>query len=274
MIQLYKDDYFEYNGKKSNEICNLILCYIGENDEEIQNGVSRETSNSDNNGFVSVTNSKITFEITLVKMDEERNKIVGFTKDELFEINRWLLTPKEYKPLTQKEYTYYAIFKKGKKWYNNNELQTGYLKYEVELLPYCYSPFIEQTIKLSSNSNIKEFDIYNNSNINEDDIGLTLDVSILDDSDYLKIENLTNNTVMEFVDMSDDECKRFRIIGEDIYGNKIHILKSMIDEDYNLMRHTYVRKWIKLFYGNNRLRITSNGLVTVKIKYRNKMQIQ
>ena len=141
------------------------------------------------------------------------------------------------------------------------------------MLPYCYSPFIEQTVKLSDKDLEKEIQLYNNSNVEENDIGLNLDVSLLDNGDYLKIENLTNGTIMEFVDMSDDECKKFQIIGEYLFGNKIHILKSLIDEDYNLMRHTYVRKWLNLYYGMNNLKITSNGAVTVKIKYRNKIQI-
>ena len=275
MLQLFRNDYFRYNGKDSSEICNLVLCEVGNGDiTEIQNGLSRQTENADKNGYVSVTNNTIKFEIGLIKMDDKGLNPLGFTDDELFEINRWLLGgTRKYKPLEQDGYVYYAIFTSGTKWFNNYDKKTGYLKYEVEMLPYCYSPFIEQTVKLSDKDLEKEIQLYNNSNVEENDIGLNLDVSLLDDGDYLKIENLTNGTIMEFVDMTEDECKKFQIIGEDLFGNKIHILKSLIDEDYNLMRHTYVRKWLNLYYGMNNLKITSNGAVTVKIKYRNKIQI-
>ena len=60
MLQLFRNDYFRYNGKDSSEMCNLVLCDLS--DEaivEIQNGLSRQTENADKNGYVSVTNNTI-----------------------------------------------------------------------------------------------------------------------------------------------------------------------------------------------------------------------
>lgn len=285
MNQFYRNELCEfiYDGKSSKKIANLFLCDVSDADNTVTNGLSRNISYLDSNSDIkdigSVTNEYITKSITLTKLDEYGD-ISGFTQEELHEINRWLFGGgRKFKPLEQDGITYYVIFKSSQRWMNNAAMSQGYIECEIEMLPYCYSYIYEKTVGVTNpNNNIvhKTFTISNESNVDENDICLNLKVQMFDDCDYLKIENITNGTIFSIALDSNSgiEYRNFKVLSEDVYGRKMHMVESTINPDLNIMEFVQKKKWLKLSYGVNTIRISSKRECSVKFKYRHKMQIQ
>lgn len=285
MNQFYRNELCEfiYDGKSSKKIANLFLCDVSDADNTVTNGLSRNISYLDSNSDIkdigSVTNEYITKSITLTKLDEYGD-ISGFTQEELHEINRWLFGGgRKFKPLEQDGITYYVIFKSSQRWMNNAAMSQGYIECEIEMLPYCYSYIYEKTVGVTNpNNNIvhKTFTISNESNVDENDICLNLKVQMFDDCDYLKIENITNGTIFSITLDSNSgiEYRNFKVLSEDVYGRKMHMVESTINPDLNIMEFVQKKKWLKLSYGVNTIRISSKRECSVKFKYRHKMQIQ
>ena len=196
------------------------------------------------------------------------------------EINRWLFGgERKFKPLEQEGIIYFAIFKNSQRWMNNALMSQGYIEFEIEMLPYCYSYIYEKTVGVTNPSNVivnKAFTIDNESNVDENDICLNLNVQMFSNCNYLKIKNLTNGTIFSITLSSDleSEYRNFKILSEDVYGRKMHIVESIVDTDINLMKYVQKKKWLKLSYGTNTIKISADGECSVKFKYRNKMQIQ
>lgn len=269
MIQFYRDEVFEYNGVKSDDVVEgLRICYVGDSQgytETIQNGLDRSV-NFENNS-INVSNSNIKTTITLALLTH-----TSLTDKMVFKINKWLEGgSKVFKPLVQKGYIYYAIFTNGQKWLHRYEKGEGYLTFNIELLPYMYSPILEQTIWCSSSKN---FQIENNSNIDEFNTNLNIQIKTIG-ATYVSIENLSNGTCVIFNDLSpfNDSMRYFEIIGEDLFGNKTHIVENKYESDKNILDYMIRKNWITLKYGVNNLRITSNGKVEVKFRHRDKIQI-
>lgn len=285
MNQFYRNELCEfiYDGKSSKKIANLFLCDVSDADNTVTNGLSRNISYLDSNSDIkdigSITNEYITKSITLTKLDEYGD-ISGFTQEELHEINRWLFGGgRKFKPLEQDGITYYVIFKSSQRWMNNAAMSQGYIECEIEMLPYCYSYIYEKTVGVTNpNNNIvhKTFTISNESNVDENDICLNLKVQMFDDCDYLKIENITNGTIFSITLDSNSgiEYRNFKVLSEDVYGRKMHMVESTINPDLNIMEFVQKKKWLKLSYGVNTIRISSKRECSVKFKYRHKMQIQ
>ena len=285
MNQFYRNELCEfiYDGKSSKKIANLFLCDVSDADNTVTNGLSRNISYLDSNSDIkdigSITNEYITKSITLTKLDEYGD-ISGFTQEELHEINRWLFGGgRKFKPLEQDGITYYVIFKSSQRWMNNATMSQGYIECEIEMLPYCYSYIYEKTVGVTNpNNNIvhKTFTISNESNVDENDICLNLKVQMFDDCDYLKIENITNGTIFSITLDSNSgiEYRNFKVLSEDVYGRKMHMVESTINPDLNIMEFVQKKKWLKLSYGVNTIRISSKRECSVKFKYRHKMQIQ
>lgn len=285
MNQFYRNELceFTYDGKSSKKIANLFLCDVSDTDNTVTNGLSRNISYLDSNSDIkdigSVTNEYITKSITLTKLDEYGD-VSGFTQEELYEINRWLFGgERKFKPLEQDGITYYVIFKSSQRWMNNALMSQGYIECEIEMLPYCYSYIYEKTVGVTNpNNNIvhKTFTINNESNVDENDICLNLKVQMFDDCDYLKIENVTNGTIFSITLDSNSgiEYRNFKVLSEDAYGRKMHMVESTINPDLNIMEFVQKKRWLKLSYGVNTIRISSKRECSVKFKYRHKMQIQ
>ena len=285
MNQFYRSELceFTYDGKSSKKITNLFLCDVSDTDNTVTNGLSRNItyldSNSDIKDISNVTNEYITKKVTLTKLDEYGD-ISGFTQEELSEINRWLFGgERKFKPLEQEGIIYFAIFKNSQRWMNNALMSQGYIEFEIEMLPYCYSYIYEKTVGVTNPSNVivnKAFTIDNESNVDENDICLNLNVQMFSNCNYLKIKNLTNGTIFSITLSSDleSEYRNFKILSEDVYGRKMHIVESIVDTDINLMKYVQKKKWLKLSYGTNTIKISADGECSVKFKYRNKMQIQ
>lgn len=285
MNQFYRNELCEfiYDGKSSKKIANLFLCDVSDTDNTVTNGLSRNISyldsNSDIRDISSITNEYLTKKVTLTKLDEYGD-ISGFTQEELYEINRWLFGgERKFKPLEQEGIVYYVVFKNSQRWMNNALMSQGYIECEIEMLPYCYSYIYEKTVGVTNPSNVivnKAFTIDNESNVDENDICLNLNVQMFSNCNYLKIKNLTNGTIFSITLNSDleSEYRNFKILSEDVYGRKMHIVESAIDTDINLMKYVQKKKWLKLSYGTNTIKISADGECSVKFKYRNKMQIQ
>ena len=118
-----------FNGVNSTRY-NLYLCNV-DNGLDRQLGTGRSFSMEDGN-LISVDDDNPTFDIQLVKLNKHGDPS-PITDTELFEIKRWLYSPKDFKPLMidRQPTVYYGMFVGGQIW--QNECNQGYLTLQFQL---------------------------------------------------------------------------------------------------------------------------------------------
>ena len=104
----FKGTTISFNGVNSTKY-GLYLCNVGQGLDR-QMGVNRSFT-MENGNLISVTDDSPTFDIQLIKLDKHSDP-APITDADLFEIKRWLYSPKDFKPLIidRQPVVYYGMF--------------------------------------------------------------------------------------------------------------------------------------------------------------------
>lgn len=241
-----------YNGINS-ERFGLFLCDTGNKGERsigLQQSVETESTEGDVPIFRKLKRTLPTIELQLVKMSR-KGKPIPITENDMFQINRWLFSVEENKPLMidHKDVVYYGVFTDGSAW--QNSLKMGYLTLKFQMAsPYGYSVLKNSDFRVNGSKTVVLSSKHNACKYNEIDIEFMLD----DGQSSLIIENQTTGQRMEFNNL-DASCKHVYVYNE---GMK-HVV-SKTNPSVN-MAQKFNREFIHLSYGDNQIKITGTGRV-------------
>lgn len=241
-----------FNGINSSRF-GLYLCTSSNKQSRtigVEQSVETEESESDVKIFKKLKKSTPTVQLELVKIDKNAEPL-PISENDMFEINRWLFSPEEYKPLMidQKNVVYYGVFIKGS--INQNEIREGYLTLEFQLsAPYGYSVLQNSNVQVNGDKTVILKSKHNACTYNEIDIEFKLN----EGEDSISIENQTTGQVMTFQNL-DDTCRHVYVYNE---GMK-HVV-SKTNPEANL-RNNFNKVFIHLAYGDNIVKIKGRGQV-------------
>ena len=235
-----------FNGVNSTRY-NLYLCNVG-NGLDRQLGNERSFSMEDGN-LISVDDDNPTFDIQLVKLNKHGDPS-PITDTELFEIKRWLYSPKDFKPLMidRQPTVYYGMFVGGQIW--QNECNQGYLTLQFQLNSgHAYTTQQNSVYRVNGTKTINLRSKHNYELYNKIDIEIELA-----SGNSFTIENLSSGQKMTLTNIPSD-TKHIRIYNED--------MEQIIDLDNptKLIRGCFNKVFIHLVNGDNEIKITGNGIV-------------
>lgn len=235
-----------FNGVNSTRY-NLYLCNVG-NGLDRQLGTGRSFSMEDGN-LISVDDDNPTFDIQLVKLNKHGDPS-PITDSELFEIKRWLYSPKDFKPLMidRQPTVYYGMFVGGQIW--QNECNQGYLTLQFQLNSgHAYTTQQNSVYRVNGTKTINLRSKHNYELYNKIDIEIELT-----SGNSFTIENLSSGQKMTLTNIPSD-TKHIRIYNED--------MEQIIDLDNptKLIRGCFNKVFIHLVNGDNEIKITGNGIV-------------
>lgn len=235
-----------FNGVNSTRY-NLYLCNVG-NGLDRQLGTGRSFSMEDGN-LISVDDDNPTFDIQLVKLNKHGDPS-PITDTELFEIKRWLYSPKDFKPLMidRQPTVYYGMFVGGQIW--QNECNQGYLTLQFRLNSgHAYTTQQNSVYRVNGTKTINLRSKHNYELYNKIDIEIELT-----SGNSFTIENLSSGQKMILTNIPSD-TKHIRIYNED--------MEQIIDLDNptKLIRGCFNKVFIHLVNGDNEIKITGNGIV-------------
>lgn len=235
-----------FNGVNSTRY-NLYLCNVG-NGLDRQLGTGRSFSMEDGN-LISVDDDNPTFDIQLVKLNKHGDPS-PITDTELFEIKRWLYSPKDFKPLMidRQPTVYYGMFVGGQIW--QNECNQGYLTLQFQLNSgHAYTTQQNSVYRVNGTKTINLRSKHNYELYNKIDIEIELT-----SGNSFTIENLSSGQKMILTNIPSD-TKHIRIYNED--------MEQIIDLDNptKLIRGCFNKVFIHLVNGDNEIKITGNGIV-------------
>ena len=263
MNQFRGDMWFSYAGLRSRDK-GIAMVTVGDSGDEAIFGLNRtmETTEGLTNEYIfkEMKYEKVTIPITLTKINNN-GSIGELNPDELNFISRWLLRTEPTPLSTEYGLTYYGAFTGEQKyWVNGNN--EGYLRVNFELSdPFAYSSIIINN-KIVNGSSIIE--LPNKSNCNMDSLPV-IEMNLLGDTTDVKIENLNTGEFTEFKGLDKLENIIIESKNMQIYSNKN--INSKVFELSN-------KKFIKLIYGKNKIRVTSNGKLSIKIQYQVQLALQ
>ena len=235
-----------FNGVNSTRY-NLYLCNVG-NGLDRQLGTGRSFS-MENGNLISVDDDNPTFDIQLVKLNKHGDPS-PITDTELFEIKRWLYSPKDFKPLMidRQPTVYYGMFVGGQIW--QNECNQGYLTLQFQLNSgHAYTTQQNSVYRVNGTKTINLRSKHNYELYNKIDIEIELT-----SGNSFTIENLSSGQKMTLTNIPSD-TKHIRIYNED--------MEQIIDLDNptKLIRGCFNKVFIHLVNGDNEIKITGNGIV-------------
>ena len=235
-----------FNGVNSTRY-SLYLCNVG-NGLDRQLGTGRSFSMDDGN-LISVDDDNPTFDIQLVKLNKHGDPS-PITDTELFEIKRWLYSPKDFKPLMidRQPTVYYGMFVGGQIW--QNECNQGYLTLQFRLNSgHAYTTQQNSVYRVNGTKTINLRSKHNYELYNKIDIEIELT-----SGNSFTIENLSSGQKMTLTNIPSD-TKHIRIYNED--------MEQIIDLDNptKLIRGCFNKVFIHLVNGDNEIKITGNGIV-------------
>lgn len=242
-----------YNGICS-ERFGLYLCNIGNSKEERAMGVVQTVDVEETEGdvpiFKKLKKSVQSFELNLVKLSKDYTPL-PISEDDMFEINRWLFSVNENKPLMvdNKDIIYYGVFTSGSSWQNG--AGEGYLTLTFQMAsPYGYSTVQNSDCRVAGEKTITLTSKHNAQRFNEIDIEFILD----EGQTGLAIENLTTGQKIMFKNL-DDTCNHVYMYNE---GMK-HVV-SRNNPSVNMIPK-FNKQFIHLAYGSNTIKIYGYGRV-------------
>ena len=235
-----------FNGVNSTRY-NLYLCNVG-NGLDRQLGTGRSFSMEDGN-LISVDDDNPTFDIQLVKLNKHGDPS-PITDTELFEIKRWLYSPKDFKPLMidRQPTVYYGMFVGGQIW--QNECNQGYLTLQFKLNSgHAYTTQQNSVYRVNGTKTINLRSKHNYELYNKIDIEIELT-----SGNSFTIENLSSGQKMILTNIPSN-TKHIRIYNED--------MEQIIDLDNptKLIRGCFNKVFIHLVNGDNEIKITGKGIV-------------
>lgn len=241
-----------FNGINSSRF-GLYLCSTDSNKDRtigVQQSVETESTEDDVQIFKRLKKTSPTVQIQLVKIDRNANPL-PISESDMFEINRWLFSHKQYKPLIvdRKDVVYYGVFTKGS--VNQNEAKQGYLTLEFQLsAPYGYAVLQNSNVRVNGDKTVILKSKHNACLYNEIDI----EFELADNETSITIENQTTGQTMVFKEL-DSTCRHVYVYNE---GMKHPVSKT--NPEVNL-RNKFNRVFIHLAYGDNVIKIKGRGQV-------------
>lgn len=263
MLQLRNSDYFRFNGIDS-KTRNWMVCNVSDN-TEFNLGFQREVRKDEtNNGYLfkGVKDKGISFDITLIKIDNKGNPMI-ITDDDLFELNRWLYQ-NESKSLEIKDKRYKGFFTSCVGWSNgaNNSLGYGYCTFQFECDGYMYSNDINYSLYVDGE---KTFEATSRTNVNGELSKPIITFKLLEGTN-LTIINLTNGETIELNGLN---------VGDTyiIYNKQRQMINSTNIKDYKVYANSN-KKYLSYVYGVNRLKIKTDGRCKIIFKHEDKLGLQ
>lgn len=231
----------------------LYLCTVGDSKERafgLRQTVETESTEGDVPIFKKLKRTLPTIELQLVKMTKDYTPL-PITEDDMFQINRWLFSTSENKPLMvdHRDIIYYGVFIEGSSWQNGcNE---GYLTLKFQMAsPYGYSVLRNSDFRVKGSKTAILHSKHNVGKYNEIDVEFILD----EGQTSLIIENQTTGQRMEFTNL-DESCRHVYVYNE---GVKHAVSKT--NPSVNMIPK-FNRGFIHLTYGDNLIKITGSGRV-------------
>lgn len=242
----FKGTTISFNGVNSTKY-GLYLCNVGQGLDR-QMGVNRSFT-MENGNLISVTDDSPTFDIQLIKLDKHSDP-APITDADLFEIKRWLYSPKDFKPLIidRQPVVYYGMFVQGQIW--QNECSQGYLTLQFKLdSGHAYTTRQSSVYRVNGTKEITLHSKHNYEVFNKIDIV----IEIISGNSFI-IENKSSGQVMELKNIP-SECKNIRIYNEG--------MEQIVDLDdpTRLLRSCFNKVFIHLVNGDNEVVIKGNGIV-------------
>lgn len=238
---------FRFDGRHTDEF-QLRLVQVGSTDGEQSFGIDRsietESVGTMISGLKSISYNTLKFEITLTKTDGIN--LLPFTEEDKFETIRWLFK-NDFKAITfddQKDVLYFVIFTKGSNYQNG--FKQGYLNLTMELNAPC--GFTNITTGAMRVQGETTFDLFNRTNM-ETFSYPDVEFELIGDTTSIQIENLTTGEVMAFEDLKPSTHAY-------CYNEDIKQLSCINNPSYNI-RPYFNKTWLKLTYGRNTLKITT-----------------
>lgn len=237
--------YFKYNGKDSKQwaydlSCSLII--------EKLDSVGVET--------LKATNKYVEKAVRIKKVNKFTGEITHFSKLEIDVINRWLFED-QYKCLEAGLYCYNAIFKRRRLMWSDN----GFIDLIVRLTPNALSRKTIHNFTVKNGEKI--VDINNKSNISGLNLDTELQIKLKDDSSSsITIENITTRQKIGF--------KELNTLDSIYVNSKNEYISSNDSNIYSKFDGTY----ITLIQGINKIKIKSNGFVTVLICFQMEFNLE
>lgn len=260
----FKDMGFTFNGRRSSDYGLCIVSIGGNSTQTSPFGVERTVEEEQTNSYIpnykGVKYTTPTLDISLTKV--RNGNPTPFNSQELFDINQWLMGSNEYLPFVSddnKDVIYYVMFTKGSKY--ENGLREGYLNLTMKLN--CGSAFSTISHHQYRVQESKVVEIYNKSNVDKY-IYPDIEFQLLGDSQNITITNLTLGEEMSFTNLP----KESHIM---CYNDGLKSLVCMNDKEYNV-RPQFNKKWLRLMYGKNLIRIDSECKIDISLQNRIALQ--
>lgn len=259
MLQLRNSLFFTFNGLDSKRN-GWMVCNVS-NDTTFNIGVDRSINSEDtNNGllFRGVKDSNITFEVTLIKVDDKGNPS-KINDDDIFLLNKWLFVA-EPKALVVRDRKYKGIFKKCTGWMN--EQNYGYVNFEFECDGYMYSNDINYTLFVDKE---KTFEVKSKSNVNGQLSKPIITFTMLE-GDLITITNLSNGNIIELTNLN---------IGDEysIFNKQKQMINVTNPSDYMVYANSN-KQYMSYMYGVNRIKIETNGKCKIRFSHEDKLGLQ
>lgn len=250
--------YFTFNGVSSKNR-NLRMQTIDDNSTPMVIGMNRtpkeEEGVRDIKVFKGMQNDYVEISITIVKATAD-HKLLSFTEEDLFEINRWLFK-EEYLPFytDKSDLQYYVVFTKAEgSFYGANQ---GYINLTMKCLPTPYSPIFHREYNVK---NTFTFEVLNKTDV---DHKIYPDLIVkMKSGNSFKITNLTNLSSYSISGLVNEE--EFEVLGDRRFSF------SHIDSKRNLYMLTS-KTFLHMGFGRNIIKIETNGECYVEFIYQMRM---
>ncbi|WP_297993955.1 phage tail domain-containing protein [uncultured Clostridium sp.] len=258
MLQLHNAKHFMFDGEEREDwrIVNTT------NDISFQIGRTKSIETEDGALqpiFKGVTSELPSFNFEIFKVDLITGEPVQMTREDIFDLNRWLdrNTPK---PLVVDEFIYWGVFSPQTGVWYGGEFGVIELKFDM-VLPYMLGLPIESVYEIEREETIT---IENDSNVYGDYVYPEFQIGV-SEGDTITITNLENRQVTTL---------------NNLKTNGVYIIynqeRQMINEK-NVKENIYAnsnKKYQNLVTGENRIKISTNGRMTFRIKWQPKICLQ
>lgn len=258
MLQLHNAKHFKFDGEEREDwrIVNTT------NDTSFSIGRTKSIQTEDGIFqpiFKGITSELPSFNFEIFKVDLITGESIEMTREDMFDLNRWL-DRNEPKALVVDEFMYYGLFSpQTGKWYAN-EWGRMELRFDM-ILPYMLGLPIEDIYEIEGEETII---IENDSNVYGDYVYPEFQIGVYE-GNTITIINLENEQTTTLNNL----------IVDNIYT--IHNQQRQMVNESNVKENVYAnsnKKYQHLEYGENRIKITTNGKMVFRIKWQPKICLQ
>lgn len=259
MLQLRNSNYFRFNGVDS-RYRNWMVCNVSDNTEfnlGFQRSINKEETN---NGYLfkGIKDSEITFDVTLIKTDNEGNPS-KITDEDFFELTRWLYHS-EPKALEVRDKKYKGFFTSCTGWTNGQDY--GYCTFQFQCDGYMYSNDITYNLFIDKE---KTFEVTSKTNVNGELTKPIITFQLLE-GDSVTITNMTNGEIIELTKLNTNDTYV-------IYNKQRQMINLSNLNDYSVYANSN-KKYLSYVYGKNKMKVMTNGKCKIIFKHEDKLGLQ